>query len=126
MHNALSASLGARDAAFRNMVSSAQPVMVAVMSKTACFQGSNDYQVISMYTSARLDNTYISSPWTRMQYAPKGRCLSVLRTDSWAQKSLNAFSYRTVFYSPESGESQAVNYEYVKQDGTWLLNYVSF
>lgn len=126
MNAALSTSLSARDAVFRNMVASAQPVLVAVMSKTACHQGHDDHQVLSMYTSARLDNTYLASPWSRMQYAPKGRCLNILRTDSWNQKSLNAFSYRTVFYSPESGESQAVNFEYVKVDGAWLLNYMSF
>ncbi|MGU7816662.1 hypothetical protein [Burkholderia sp. AW49-1] len=126
MNRALSASLSARDAAFRGMVASAQPVMAEVMSKTACYQGNNVYKVLSMYSSARLDNSYISSPWTNMRYAPKGRCLSILRADSWSQKSLNAFSYRTVFYSPESGESQAVNYEYIKQDGAWLLNYMSF
>jgi hypothetical protein len=71
--------------------------MQAVMSKTACYQGADDYKVLSMYTSARIDNTYLASPWMRMQYAPKGRCLSILRTDSWSQKSLNAFSYRVVF-----------------------------
>lgn len=124
MRSTLSASLNARDAGFRNLVNSAQPTMVAVMSKSACYQDWNASRVLSMYTSAQLGNGYIPSPWSGMKYAPKSRCLSVLRTDSWTQKSLNAFRYRVVYYSPESGESQALNYEFINQDGSWLLNSV--
>ncbi|MFM0219786.1 MULTISPECIES: hypothetical protein [Paraburkholderia] len=122
LRSALTASLSSRDAAFRNAVGSAQPVMLSVMSKAACYQDSNDSRVLSMYTSARIGNGYIPSPWVSMKYAPKNRCLSILRTDSWTQKSLNAFQYRTVYYSPESGESQALFYEFINQDGSWLLN----
>lgn len=53
---ALTASLSSRDAAFRNAVGSAQPVMLSVMSKAACYQDSNDSRVLSMYTSARIGN----------------------------------------------------------------------
>jgi hypothetical protein len=126
MRSAVTASLVSRDATFRNLVGSAQPVMVAVMSKAACYQEYNDSRVLSMYSSAKIGNGWIASPWSNMKYAPKSRCLSVLRTDSWTQKSLNSFRYRTVYYSPESGESQALTYEYINQDGTWLLNDVSF
>jgi hypothetical protein len=124
MRNAVSASLASRDAAFRNMVNSAQPVLVAVMSKAACYQDWNDSRVLSMYTSAQLGNGWIPSPWSNMKYAPKSRCLTVLRTDSWTQKSLNSFRLRAVYYSPESGESQALTYEFINQDGNWLLNAV--
>jgi hypothetical protein len=126
MRNAVSTSLSSRDAAFRNLVSSAQPVLVTVMSKAACYQNDSDSRVLSMYTSAQIGNGYIPAPWATMRYAPKSRCLSVLRTDSWTQKSLNSFRFRTVFYSPESGESQAVVYEFINQDGSWLLNYASY
>ncbi|CAJ0809823.1 hypothetical protein LMG18093_00823 [Ralstonia holmesii] len=124
MRTAVTTSLASRDAAFRNMVSSAQPVLVAVMSKAACYQDANDSRVLSMYLSARYgNNAWIPSPWNGMQYAPKSRCLTVLRTDSWTQNSLNAFQFRTVYYSPESGESQVRGYEFINQDGTWLLNH---
>lgn len=126
LRTALSASLSSRDTALRNLVGSAQPVMIAVMSKAACYQDWNDSRVLSMYTSAQIGNSFIPGPWGPMKYAPKSRCLSVLRTDSWTQKSLNSFRYRTVYYSPESGESQAVVYEFINQDGSWLLNYASF
>ncbi|APR37237.1 hypothetical protein [Paraburkholderia sp. SOS3] len=124
LRSAVSASLGARDAAFRNQVNSAQPVLVAVMSKASCYHEWNDSRVLSMYTSAQLGNGWIPSPWTNMKYAPKNRCLTVLRTDSWTQKSLNSFRFRAVYYSPESGESQALTYEFINQDGAWLLNAV--
>jgi hypothetical protein len=125
MRTAVNASLGSRDAAFRNMVNTAQPVLVTVLSKAACYQNDNDSRVLSMYTSAQIGNGFIPGPWMTMRYAPKSRCFSVLRTDSWTQKSLNSFRFRTVYYSPESGESQAITYEFINQDGSWLLNYVS-
>ncbi|KVS25678.1 hypothetical protein WK34_14750 [Burkholderia vietnamiensis] len=124
MRNAVSASLASRDAAFRSMVNSAQPVLVAVMSKAACYQGWGDSRVLSMYASAQLTTGWIPSPWGNMKYAPKSRCLTVLRTDSWTQKSLNSFRFRAVYYSPESGESEALTYEFINQDGNWLLNAV--
>ncbi|WP_159837196.1 hypothetical protein [Burkholderia sp. 8Y] len=124
LSNALAASVASRDAGMRNMVASAQPVGVAVMSKAACYQHWNNAPVLRMYSSANLGNGTIYGPWGvgSMQYAPKNRCLSVLRTDSWKQKSLNAFQFRAVYYSPESGESQGVYYEFINQDGSWLLN----
>jgi hypothetical protein len=124
MRDAISASLSSRDAALRGMVGSAQPVLVAVMSKSACYHEGNTSRVLSMYTSAQLGNGYIAAPFSYMRYAPKNRCLSVLRTDSWTQKSLNAFTFRAVYYSPESGESQGQTYEFIKSDGSWLLNAV--
>lgn len=124
MRDAISASLSSRDAGLRGMVGSAQPVLVAVMSKSACYHDWNASRVLSMYTSAQLGNGYIPAPFTYMKYAPKNRCLSVLRTDSWTQKSLNAFTFRAVYYSPESGESQGLTYEFIKSDGAWLLNAV--
>ncbi|SIT43877.1 conserved exported hypothetical protein [Paraburkholderia piptadeniae] len=126
LNNAVSASLTSRDAGLRNMVNSASPMMVAVMSKAACYQNWNDARVLSMYTSAQIGNGFIPGPWGPMKYAPKNHCLSILRTDSWTQKSLNAFQYRTVYYSLESGESQAVFYEFINQDGSWLLNNAYF
>ncbi|XUW91490.1 hypothetical protein OH764_31860 [Burkholderia sp. M6-3] len=126
LRSALTASLSSRDASFRSVVVSAQPVMLSVMSKAACYQDWNDSRVLSMYTSSQIGNGFIPAPWGTMKYAPKSRCLSVLRTDSWTQKSLNSFRYRTVYYSPESGESQAVVYEFINQDGSWLLNYASY
>ncbi len=124
MRDAISASLSSRDAGLRGMVGSAQPVLVAVMSKSACYHEWNASRVLSMYTSAQLGNGYIPAPFTSMRYAPKNRCLSILRTDSWTQKSLNAFTFRAVYYSPESGESQGLTYEFIKSDGSWLLNAV--
>ncbi|GJH36382.1 hypothetical protein CBA19CS91_26515 [Paraburkholderia hospita] len=124
MRDAISASLSSRDAGLRGMVGSAQPVLVAVMSKSACYHDWNASRVLSMYTSAQLGNGYIPAPFSSMRYAPKNRCLSVLRTDSWTQKSLNAFTFRAVYYSPESGESQGLTYEFIKSDGSWLLNAV--
>ncbi|BCF95979.1 hypothetical protein PPGU19_005480 [Paraburkholderia sp. PGU19] len=124
MRDAIGASLASRDAGLRNMVSSAQPVLVAVMSKSACYHEWNASRVLSMYTSAQLGNGYIPAPYTSMRYAPKNRCLSVLRTDSWTQKSLNAFTFRAVYFSPESGESQGLTYEFIRADGAWLLNAV--
>lgn len=126
LSNAVTSSLASRDAGLRNMVKSASPVMVSVMSKAACYQDWNNSRVLSMYTSARIGNGFIPGPWGPMKYAPKNHCLSILRTDSWTQKSLNAFQYRTVYYSPESGESQAVFYEFINQDGSWLLNNAYF
>lgn len=124
MHDAMTASLSSKDAALRGMVGSAQPVLVAVMSKSACYHEWNASRVLSMYTSAQLGNGYIPAPFSTMKYAPKNRCLNVLRTDSWTQKSLNAFTFRAVYYSPESGESQGLTYEFIKSDGSWLLNAV--
>lgn len=126
MRNSVTTSLNSRDAAFKSLVGSAQPTVVSVLSKAACYQNDNDSRVLSMYTSAQIGNGFIPAPWATMRYAPKSKCLSVLRTDSWSQKSLNSFRFRTVFYSPESGESQAVVYEFINQDGSWLLNYASF
>ncbi|CAJ9104246.1 Uncharacterised protein [Burkholderia pseudomallei] len=77
IRNAVSASLDSRNTAFRNMVNSAQPVLVAVMSKASCYQDWNDSRVLSMYTSAQLGNGWIPSPWSNMKYAPKSRCLTV-------------------------------------------------
>ena len=125
MRTSLNTSLSSRDVAFRNLVTTAQPVLVTVLSKAACYQNDNDSRVLSMYTSAQIGNGFIPGPWMTMRYAPKSRCLSVLRTDSWTQKSLNSFRFRTVYYSPESGESQAITYEFINQDGSWLLNYAS-
>ncbi|WMY11302.1 hypothetical protein [Paraburkholderia phenoliruptrix] len=124
MRDAINASVSSRDANLRGMVGSAQPVLVAVMSKSACYHEGNAARVLGMYTSGQLGNGYIPAPFSFMTYAPKNRCLSVLRTDSWTQKSLNAFTFRAVYYSPESGESRALTYEFIRSDGSWLLNAV--
>ncbi|MGT2469309.1 hypothetical protein [Paraburkholderia terrae] len=66
MRDAIGASLASRDAGLRNMVSSAQPVLVAVMSKSACYHEWNASRVLSMYTSAQLGNGYIPAPFSSM------------------------------------------------------------
>ncbi len=77
-----------------------------------------------MYASPNMYQTYLSAPWNSMPYAPKGRCLSILRTDAWSQPSMNSFRFRAVYYSAQSGESQQREYEFINLDGTWLLNHV--
>ena len=52
---------------------------------------------------------------------PEGKCLNVERVDSWEMVAKNAFDFRVLFVSEESGESRIGIMGMRKEDGEWRV-----
>lgn len=71
-------------------------------------------------------NSFVS-PVGVMSHHPRTQCLDVQRLDGWQVKAKNAFHFRALYVSAESGESATKGFELTRQpDGNWLVSEYSY
>ena len=99
----------------------ASPAIKKIVQFLACFPGDPGNYLEQF---AAPGNTLVGypSPLMVMKYAPKTMCVNVVRIDDWQMPALNALSFRVVYQSSVSGETDIEHYTLQRQlDGTWLL-----
>ena len=115
----------ASNAQLKQAITEAKPVIYQFLEAASCqFGFANHIQGVAKITATELDS------WTHDHYFftltpddnhPKGKCLNVERINSWSMKAKNAFEFKVLFISEESGESITRNMGMRKEDGEWRV-----
>lgn len=89
----------------------------------SCYPEFGSYKYLAKYAAPGAEPALaFHSPIFRMTYHPKTECVSVERIDDVKLLAKNAFSFRVVFVSDASGETQTNRHSLVRQpDGAWLF-----
>lgn len=99
----------------------ASPIIRKVVQFLECFPG-DPGNYLEQYAAPGSSIGGWPSPLMVMNNAPKTMCVNVVRMDDWQMPALNALSFRVVYQSSVSGETDIEHYTFQRQpDGTWLL-----
>lgn len=102
----------------------AWPVIERLVRTSACAAPTGPMlgSYLGRDTAPSFGGTFFS-PMLGMRYHPASQCLTVARIDGWTLRARNAISFRTVYASDASGETNSRVYELTKQpDGAWMIS----
>ena len=108
----------ASNAQLKQAITEAKPVIYQFLEAASCQFGRNRITGVAKITSSERD--YFVSMFKPANH-PEGKCLNVERVDSWEMVAKNAFEFRVLFVSEESGESKVAIMGMRKEDGEWRV-----
>lgn len=56
-------------------------------------------------------------------YAPKGKCVDVIRISEWSMPAKNVLKFKVMYYSEDAGETTICKGEMTKEEGVWLVSF---
>lgn len=110
----------------RPRIAEASPAIVEFVERLACLTNHTGASALNDYATpgANLHNRYVGlHPMRTMKYHNKSACLSVARIHGWSGPANNALRFEVIYKSDESGETNKLTHEAIKQpDGVWLFS----
>ncbi|MFT4179540.1 MAG: hypothetical protein QM612_08770 [Thermomonas sp.] len=108
----------------RPMYEASRDTILEILLISSC-NFSNPESLLRRFSAPDASLSFVAAN-VGMRYHPASECLDVERVDGWKMKAKNAFRFRVLFASEQSGESSQRHYELVKQpDGAWLLRHAA-
>jgi hypothetical protein len=102
----------------KTMISEARPTIEQVLEMQACFYPTGSY---GLYLTE--GGNYHTLYDNIFNHHDKSQCVNVQRIKDWKIKAKNAFGFRVLYVSEQSGQNQEFYYSMEKQlDGTWLFD----
>ena len=110
----------ASNAQLKQAITEAKPVIYQFLEVASCqLTGRGTYlNGVARITSSERDHFVAMY---KPSNHPEGKCLNVERVDSWEMVAKNAFDFRVLFVSEESGESRIGIMGMRKEDGEWRV-----
>lgn len=104
------------------MYEEARKTISDLLLVTSCDFTQGGKQIVPFVAPGIWVNSYVS-PVLTMSHHPHSQCLDVQRVDGWQAKAKNAFHFRALYVSAQSGESATKGYDLTRQpDGNWLVS----
>jgi hypothetical protein len=102
----------------------AYPTIVKVLSITACATSQSENMDTKRILRYGTSDSYIRGVYFPYLSNHRSGCLVVERIDSYQKIANNAFSFKALYVSPQSGESQSIGYKMIKEpSGEWLFKF---
>lgn len=94
-----------------------------VLLYESCYPQYGSHSYLGRYVAPGVDPVFVfNDPIFRMQYHPKTECVTVDRIDDVKMKAKNAISFRVIFVSDASGETETYTHHLTRQpDDQWLF-----
>ncbi|XZG69296.1 hypothetical protein ACTSKR_11595 [Chitinibacteraceae bacterium HSL-7] len=100
----------------------ARDTIIGLLGFQSCYPKNNVYDYVGQYFVSTVNvSVAVDSPMEYLSYHPRTKCLTIARIDNWIMPEKNALTFKALFVSDESGKSQLMGYEMVKEDGVWLF-----
>lgn len=110
-----------------SMIEEASKVIGDVILTSSCYANWGIGRYLGRYAAPNASTQSFLAPMSSMTYHVRSQCLTVERLDNWHALAKNAFGFRAVYVSGQSGETSQLNYQFVRQpDGIWLLKNAGF
>ena len=122
----------ASNAQLKQAITEAKPVIYQFLEAASCQMYSTqpyapDIKGVGKITSSNVPGGaayYNGHNFWRIhapEHHPKDKCLNVERVDNWSLETKNAFNFRVLFISEESGETVVKKMTMRKEDGEWRV-----
>lgn len=104
------------------MYEEARKTISDLLLVTSCDFTQGGKQLVPFVAPGVWVNSFVS-PVATMSHHSRSQCLDVQRLDGWQAKAKNAFRFRALYVSAQSGESANKGFELTRQpDGNWLVS----
>ena len=119
-------NLPGKPAQVQPMYEEAHEIIGDLLLVTSCDFTQGGKQLVRFVAPGVWVNSFVS-PVATMRHHTRSQCLDVQKLDGWQARAKNAFHFRALYVSPQSGESATKGFELTRQpDGNWLVSEYSY